>query len=101
MPGLRRATPGGLVLELTRQLAEQYDTIPLPRVAGAVRAAVARTTGPGGTLPLKAEGLPAVIDVIEALAREDLGQLRDTVTPAPSVPAPPAAARSGRRRGVA
>jgi hypothetical protein len=101
MPGLRRATPGGLVLELTRQLAEQYDTIPLPRVAGVVQAAAARTTGPDGKLPVKAEGMPAVIEVIEALAREDLKALRDNVRPAPSVPAPPAAARSRRRRGVA
>jgi hypothetical protein len=101
MPGLRRATPEPLVLELTRQLAEQYDTIPLPKVAAVVQAAVARTAGPDGRLRVKARAMPAAIDVIEALAREDLDQLRDSFTPAPSVPAPPAAARSGRRRGVA
>ncbi len=101
MPGLRRPAPSRLVLQLTQQLAEDYASIPLPTVTQVVRDAVATTTGPDGRLTAKAEGIPAVIAVIEHLAREDLDQLRGEVTPAPAARAPRAPRPSGRRRGVA
>jgi hypothetical protein len=52
-------------------------------------------------LAAKAEGIPAVIAVIEHLAREDLDQLRGAVTPAPVARARREPRRSGQRRGVA
>jgi hypothetical protein len=106
MPGLRRAKPIGLVLDLTKQLAEDYDSIPLPEVTRIVGDAVATTTGPDGRLDANAEGLPAVIAVIEHLAREDLDQLSaqraetGSVTPARAAGAPQAADPSGRRQGA-
>ncbi len=90
MPGLRRATPDRLVLELTQRLAEDYASIPLRTVTRAVREAVDTTAGPDGKLDPKAEGIPAVIAVIEQLAREDLDQVgaarpaSSTATPAPT-----------------
>lgn len=76
MPGLRRATPNRLVLELTQRLAEDYASIPLRTVTHAVREAVVTTAGPDGKLDPKAEGIPAILAVIEQLAREDLDQVR-------------------------
>lgn len=107
MPGLRRAAPSRLVLELTQQLAEDYDSIPLPEVNRVVRDAVATTTGPDGRLDANAEGMTAVIAVIEHLAREDLDQLqaeaakREIVTPGPADPAPEEPDPSGPRQGAA
>jgi hypothetical protein len=101
MPGLRRATPSRLVLKLTQQLAEEYDSIPLPKVTQVVRDAVSATAGPGGQLEAKAEGVPTVIAVIEHLAREDLDALRTEVKPAKAGRAPRGARRSGPRRGAA
>jgi hypothetical protein len=107
MPGLRRPTPRSLVLDLTKQLAEDYDSIPLPTVTRVVRDAVATTTGPDGQWDVKPEGIPAVITVIEHLAREDLEQLRAergpdaNVKPAASGRAPRATRPRGPRRGVA
>lgn len=106
MPGLRRATPSRLVLDLTQQLAEDYDSIPLPTVTRIVRDAVATTTGPAGRSDAKAEGVPAVIATIEHLAREDLDRLRAEsatdggLTPAPTAPAPRERRPSGPRRGA-
>jgi hypothetical protein len=106
MPGLSRAKPSGLVLDLTKRLAEDYASIPLPEVTRIVRDAVATTTGPDGRLDANAEGLRAVIAVIEHLAREDLDQLTaqratiDDVTPAPAAVAPREAGPSGPRQGA-
>jgi hypothetical protein len=104
MPGLRRPPPGKLILELTRALAEDYETVPLTVVSRVVREAVATTTGPDGRLATKAEGIPALIAVIEYLAREDLDQIRTEVTaaatPSPTVPTRPATRPSGPRRGA-
>jgi hypothetical protein len=106
MPGLRRAKPIGLVLDLTKALAEEYASIPLPEVSRIVGDAVATTAGPDGRLDATAEGMPAVIAVIEHLAREDLDQLSAqrggaaAITPAPAAPAPRAAGPSGRRQGA-
>jgi hypothetical protein len=100
MPGLRRAAPSRRILELTQRLAEDYDSVPLPEVTRIVRDAVLTTTGPEGRLDAKAEGIPAVIAVIEHLAREDLDQLRDAVKPAKAGRGRAAARPSGRRRGA-
>lgn len=106
MPGLRRAAPSRLVLDLTKRLAEDYDSVPLSTVTRVVRDAVTTTTGPEGRLDAKAEGIPAVIAVIEHLAREDLDQLRTAqgqprpVKPATAAPTPRAARRSAPRRGA-
>jgi hypothetical protein len=105
MPGLRRPTPAKHVLDLTRRLAEEYDAIPLPEVSRIVQDAVSATTGPNGKWDGTPEGIPAIVEVIEILAREDLDAPTRTqpavVTPAPAAPAPRAARRSGRRRGAA
>jgi hypothetical protein len=111
MPGLRRAAPSRLVLELTQQLAEEYASIPLPTVNRVVADAVATTTGPEGRLEAKAEGIPAVMVVIEHLAREDLDHLQaggadvtaqtSGVMPGPTAPAPPEPDPNRPRRGAA
>jgi hypothetical protein len=107
MPGLRRPTPSSLVLDLTKQLAEEYDSIPLPAVSRVVRDAVATTTGPDGEWAVKPEGIAAVIVVIEHLAREDLDQLRaergsdDSVRRAATGRAPREARPRKPRRGAA
>jgi hypothetical protein len=101
MPGLRRAAPSRLVLKLTQQLAEEYDSIPLSTVTRVVRDAVTTTTGPSGQLDAKAAGIPTVIAVIEHLAREDLDALRPEVTPAKAGRAPRASRQSGPRQGAA
>jgi hypothetical protein len=101
MPGIRRATPSGLVLKLTQQLAEEYDSIPLPTVTRVVREAVSATAGPGGQLDAKAEGVPTVIAVIEHLAREDLDALTAELKPGKAGQAPRGARRNGPRRGAA
>jgi hypothetical protein len=107
MPGLRRAAPSRLVLELTQQLAEEYASVPLSTVTRIVGDAVTTTTGPDGRLDAKAEGIPAVMAVIEHLAREDLDQLTadaaqpSDVTPGPTVPTPPEPGPNKPRRGAA
>lgn len=78
MPGLRRPTPAKRVLDLTRRLAEDYDSIPLPEVSRAVQEAAAVTTGSDGSWAGTREGIPAIVEVIEQLAREDLSA-SDTV----------------------
>lgn len=101
MAELPRPTPESRVLELTRQLAEDYHSIPLPEVGRVVRDAAATTIGPDGRWDGTAEGLPAVMAVIEALSRDELDELASGVSPAPTAPAPRGARRSGPRRGAA
>jgi hypothetical protein len=105
MPGLRRPTPAKQVLELTRRLAEEYDTLPLAEVSHVVQQAVTTTNGQGDDWSGTRDGIPAVLEVIEILARESLdasvATQRSGATTAPSDPAPTAAPRSKRRRGAA
>jgi hypothetical protein len=59
------------VLELASRLAEEYDTVPLPMVSRAVKAAAeaARLFG---------EDVVAALPTIERIAREDLQALRES-----------------------
>jgi hypothetical protein len=103
--GLRRPTPARQVVELTRHLAEAYPSIPLREVSRVVGEAVAATTGPDGNFAGTREGIPALIEVIELVAREDLdvvesGGTRHGFTPTPVAAAPRATRPNGRRRGV-
>ncbi|MBV9097768.1 MAG: hypothetical protein JO079_06900 [Frankiaceae bacterium] len=58
------------VLSLARNLAEEFDTVPLPMVSRAVKSAVQATSLFGDDIT---ESLPT----IERIAREDLIALRD------------------------
>jgi hypothetical protein len=100
MPELRRPTPSTLVPELTRRLAEDYHSLPLPEVSRVVREAFASVAGPDGRWEGTPEGIPAAMAVIEQVAREDLDQ-RSAPTPAPDGRGPRAGRRSERRRGAA
>ncbi|HET6818011.1 MAG TPA: hypothetical protein VFH66_12370 [Mycobacteriales bacterium] len=66
----RRPNPLALVLDLTRRLAEEFDTVPIPMVTRTVRAATeaARLFG---------EDIAESLDTIERIAREDLLAIRD------------------------
>jgi hypothetical protein len=75
MSGLPRPTPAKAIIELARRLAEDYDSVPLPEVSRAVHDAALVTNAPGEDWAGTAEGIPAIIDVIEALAREDLDEM--------------------------
>lgn len=103
MSGLARPTPDAQILELTRRLAEDYASIPLPEVSSVVKDAVTAVTD-GGEWAGTAAGIPAIVEVIELLAREDLDA---TIVGAPSPPkaaAPKAAATDasgGRARKAA
>jgi hypothetical protein len=72
MPGLRRPTPDSGILDLTRRLAEEYVSIPLPAISRVVQDAVTATTGPNGQWGGTREGIPTFVEVVEILAREDL-----------------------------
>jgi hypothetical protein len=72
MPGLRRPTPERGILDLTRRLAEEYEAVPLPEISRVVQEAVAAATGPSGMWGGTREGIPAFVEVVEVLAREDL-----------------------------
>jgi hypothetical protein len=107
MSGLRRPTPAKQILDLARRLAEEYVSIPLPEVSRVVHDAATVTEAErdwSGT----AEGIPALIEVLEAVAREDLDQIRaeqvsrgEAVTPEPAVARPRATRRNGPRQGAA
>jgi hypothetical protein len=56
------------VLDLTRRLAEEFDSVPIPMVTSAVRNAVQAAELFGGDVT-------ASLDTIERLAREDLTAL--------------------------
>ena len=70
---MKAARPTSLepVLSLARNLAEEFDTVPLPMVSRAVKSAVQATSLFGDNI---AESLPT----IERIAREDLIALRET-----------------------
>ena len=81
-----RSNPLGLVLDLARRLAEEFDTVPLPMVSRAVKAAAEATV-------LFGEDIEASLSTVERIAREDLVALRDAaaggkaLAEEPSVPA--------------
>ena len=70
MTVVRRTNPLALVLDLTRRLAEEFDTVPIPMVTQAVRSATEATR-------LFGEELPGSLETIESIAREDLVAIRD------------------------
>ena len=65
MPAVRRPNPRGLLLDLTRRLAEEFDTLPIPTVTTAVQSAATATE-------LFGDDVVSSIDTIERIAREDL-----------------------------
>jgi len=67
---VRRPNPLALVLDLTRQLAEEFDSVPIPMVTRTVRSATEAAQ-------LFGEDIAASLDTIERISREDLAALRD------------------------
>ncbi len=72
---VRRPDPSKLVLDLTRQLAEEYDQIAIPLVTTAVNSAV-------GAVTLFGDEIADSLDTIERLAREDLIAIQESATTA-------------------
>ena len=66
----RRHNPRDLLLDLTRRLAEEFDTLPIPTVTTAVQSAAAATE-------LFGDQVAASLDTIERIAREDLVAVRE------------------------
>lgn len=95
MSGLHRPTPARRVRELARRLAEEYVTIPLPEISRVVYEAEGTVMGPDGHWYGTPEGIPAVIEVIELVAREELDARINApaVTPEPDDEAPRGAMR--------
>jgi hypothetical protein len=106
MSGPRRCTPAKQILELTRQLAEDYASVPLPEVSRVVRnAGTASTDSRIDRLGARATG-PAAVAQVEQVARGDLDGLtarqpRPDLTPKPPAAAPRAARPHARHRGAA
>ena len=75
---MRRHDARALVLDLTRRLAEEFDSVPLPMVTRAVKAAVDASM-------LFGEELRSSIDTIEQITREDLVAIRDATETATAV----------------
>jgi len=65
-----RSNPLALVLELTRRLAEEFDSVPIPMVTRTVRSAAEAAQ-------LFGEDISSSMDTIERIAREDLVAIRD------------------------
>lgn len=70
MTAVRRPNPLALVLDLTRRLAEEFDTVPIPMVTRTVRSAAEATQ-------LFGDDVADSLDTIERIAREDLVAIRD------------------------
>jgi hypothetical protein len=70
VPTVRRSDATSMVLDLARRLAEEFDSVPLPMVSRAVRAAAdaARLFG---------DEVVESLATIERIAREDLTTIRD------------------------
>jgi hypothetical protein len=66
----RRPDPLALVLDLTRRLAEEFDSVPIPMVTRTVRSAAEAAQ-------LFGEDVSMSLDTIERIAREDLVAIRD------------------------
>jgi hypothetical protein len=65
VPAVRRPNPQALLLDLTRRLAEDFHTLPIPAVSAAVQSAVNATE-------LFGDGVVESMQTIEQIAREDL-----------------------------
>lgn len=65
MTAVRRPNALALVLDVTRRLAEDFTTVPLPMVSRCVQRAT-------NAVRLFGEDISAAIDVVERIAREDL-----------------------------
>ena len=72
---VRRPDPSKLVLDLTRQLAEEFDSVSIPLVTGAVKSAVSAVS-------LFGDDVTTSIDTVERIAREDLTAIRESATAA-------------------
>jgi hypothetical protein len=73
MPRLSRPSPDTQILDLTRRLAEDYYSIPLPEVSRVVREATDTATGGEGWTGTP-QGIPDILAVIDYVAREDLDE---------------------------
>lgn len=69
MSAVRRPNPRALLLELTRRLAEEFATLPIPTITAAVQSAV-------GATELFGDDVITSMDTIERIAREDLLAVR-------------------------
>ena len=69
MSGVQRPNSLTLVVDLTRRLAEEFDTLPIPTVTTAVRSAANAAT-------LFGSGVAGSLELIEKIAREDLIAVR-------------------------
>ena len=65
MSAVRRPNSRTLLLDLTRRLAEEFQSLPIPTVTAAVQSAVNATE-------LFGDNVVESIDTIERIAREDL-----------------------------
>lgn len=65
MPAVRRPNSRTQLLELTRRLAEEFATVPIPTVTTAVQSAVSATE-------LFGDDIAESMETIERIAREDL-----------------------------
>ena len=72
---VRRPDPRKLVLDLTRQLAEEFDSLSIPLVTTAVNAAVNAVT-------LFGDDIVESMDTVERIAREDLTAIKESATAA-------------------
>ena len=69
LSGVHRPNPQALLLDLTRYLAEEFDTVPIPTVTSAVHAAASATE-------LFGDDVASSLKTIEQIAREDLVAVR-------------------------
>jgi len=72
---VRRPDPRKLTLDLTRQLAEEFDSVSIPLVTAAVKSAVSAVT-------LFGDDIAASMETIERIAREGLTAIRDSASAA-------------------
>ena len=72
---VRRPDPQKLLLDLTRQLAEEFDSISIPLVTTAVNSAASAVT-------LFGDDIAESIDTVERIAREDLTAIKESATAA-------------------
>lgn len=72
---LRRPDPLTLVVDLTRQLAEEFDTVPIRLVSTAVKSAA-------DAVELFGNDIASSLETVERIAREDLIAVRDAATAA-------------------
>jgi hypothetical protein len=103
--GLRRCTPARRILELTRQLAEDYDCVPLPEVSRVVRQAAAAAAAPRDSGGSDLNSV-AVVQLVEQNARGELDLIatrlgRPVVTPERAAATPVAGRWNARHQGVA